>query len=62
MLPVQDVSLSRTSKFTMLALLCVSLPFLLTPLAQPQDHDMDGMPGMAMHGAAAREDPGRRDG
>jgi len=40
-----------------LALLSAWLVFLFTPLARPQQHDMDNMPGMNMNVPAAPEDP-----
>ena len=57
MLPLQDASLSRILKSMTLFMFSISLLFLLTPLARPQQHDMDHMPGMKMNVPAAPEDP-----
>ena len=57
MLPLQDASLSRIRKSLTLFMLSISPLFLLTPLAQPRQHDMDNMPGMKMNVPAPPEDP-----
>ena len=57
MLPVQDTSLSRILKSVMLFTFSISLLFLLAPLARPQQHNMDNMPGMKMDVPSSPEDP-----
>jgi putative copper resistance protein D len=57
MLPIQDASPLGIRKSLMLFVFSISLLFLLTPLAQPQQHDMDNMPGMKMEMPAASENP-----
>jgi hypothetical protein len=57
MLPIQDASRLGIRKSLMLFVFSISLLFLLTPLAQPQQHDMDNMPGMKMEMPAAPENP-----
>jgi putative copper resistance protein D len=58
MLPILDASRSRILNSMMLFMFSILLLFLLAPLAQPQQHDMDSMPGMKMDMPAAQEDPG----
>jgi len=42
-----------------LFMVSISLLFLLTPLARPQQHDMDNMPGMKMDVPSSPEDPAK---
>lgn len=53
----RDAFLSRILKSMALFLFSISFLFLLTPLARPQQHDMDNMPGMKMDVRSAAEDP-----
>jgi hypothetical protein len=57
MLSIQDASPLGIRKSLMLFIFSISLLFVLTPLAQPQQHDMDNMPGMKMGMPVAPEDP-----
>jgi hypothetical protein len=57
MQPIQDAFPLGIRKPLMLFMLSISLLFLLTPLAQPRQHDMDNMPGMKMDMPVAPEDP-----
>jgi hypothetical protein len=57
MVPLQGISLSGILKPMMIFVFSILLLFLLTPLARPQHHDMDNMPGMKMNEPAAPEDP-----
>jgi putative copper resistance protein D len=57
MLPPLDASIPRIFKSVVLVLFSLSLLILLTPLALPQQQDMDNMPGMKMDVPSAAEDP-----
>ncbi|HTQ61025.1 MAG TPA: hypothetical protein VMI32_12410 [Candidatus Solibacter sp.] len=49
--------MSRIFNLMVLCIFSMSLLFLLTPLARPEQHDMDDMPGMKMNGPILPEDP-----
>ncbi len=57
MLAPLDAFIPRISKSVVLVIFSLSLTFLLAPLALPQQHDMDNMPGMKMDVPSAPEDP-----
>jgi len=57
MLPARDVSRLGILRSMMLLMFSISILFLLTPSAQPQQHDMNNMPGMKMDMPVAPENP-----
>jgi copper resistance protein D len=54
---MQGSTLLRLQHFKATAFLFTFMVFLFSPLALPQQHDMDSMPGMKMDAPAAPEDP-----